>query len=154
MKKINIILIAIITLTTNILLADDTKLIKGMCKSAGTIYGYNCPTQMFSTAIKKGCKTIVTNKYGIATDFGDADPYDNKGECYIFVGELFQRLSKNMGFFNNGGSNDYIVGNLPKGRYSEGKQYVGIVMGVGMHKYKTTDGTFATVPVGKAMSMK
>ncbi len=135
-------------------LTNENKKIEKMCKSSGTVYGYNCPTQMFSTAIKKGCKTIITDKFNMSVDFGDADPYDNKGECYIFVGELFQRISNDMGLFNNGKSNDYIVGNLPKGRYSEGKQYVGIVIGVGKHKYKTSDGSFTTVPVGKVISMK
>ena len=141
---------------------NDIRLVKQMCASTMTTYRGNCPDKMFKAAIKKGCRKFVTYKRtnlsagiirGLYVEFGKSDPYSNKGEYYIFAGKLEQRLNRTSALFSGEQGGMYLVTDLPKGRYSEGQSYGGIVKGNGMYKYNTVGGSNKTVSIGKVISI-
>lgn len=148
-----------------------TATIKKMCQGIFTVDGINCPRQIFVMAIIQDdkCKTITTSTAKKTTNngmldleglmigtralmFEKADPYYNKDECFVFTGTLSQRIDKDTALFT--GDTDTFLLNLPKGRYSEGDKYIGVVKGTGKYKYTTVLGSSKTVPEGKVMSLQ
>ena len=87
-----------------------------------------------------------------ALEFSESDPYSNDGECYIFAAKLIQRIDKSSGLFESD-YGLYLLNKLPKGRYSEGTLYFGVVKGNGMFKYETISGSNKTVSKGNVVSI-
>lgn len=128
--------------------------VKKMCSDTLTLYGFNCPANLFRTAIKNGCDKLYIEKIPqigeLGVNFFDADLYLNEKECYWFIGELTDRIDKTTAIFVNEHYKYIKVENLPEGRYSEGDEYFGIVEGNGKDKYSF----IGTIPKGNAKGMQ
>lgn len=128
--------------------------VKRMCSDTLTLYGFDCPANLFRTAIKNGCDKLYKENLPpageIAITFFDADPYLNEKECYWFIGELTDRIDKTTAIFVDEHYKYIKVENLPDGRYSEGDEYFGIVEGNGKGKYSF----IGTIPKGNAKVMQ
>jgi len=143
---------------------DYTEAIQKMCLSIGTIEGMNCPREIFVTAILKDDKSKnlikgTSNSNGIdgivinamPLHFKNADVYNNSGEYFIFDGILSQRLNKNTALFQRNGG--IFLLKIPKGNYTKGYRYVGIVKGTGAYKYTSLSNTLEIIPQGKVLTI-
>jgi len=141
-----------------------TKAIQMMCLSIGTIEGMNCPRETFVTAILKDDKSknlikgtsnsndingIITN--AMPLHFESADVYNNNGEYFIFDGILSQRFDKDTALFQGNGG--VFLLKIPKGNYTQGYRYVGIVKGTGEYKYTSLSNALQIIPKGKVLTI-
>ena len=91
--------------------------------------------------IHNGCWTIED------VYFDSADEYDNEGLCYVFRGELFQRLDRYTGLAS-GATDKTIFVKFDKS-WREGAKISGIIKGLGNFSYETSNGSIKNVPKGQ-----
>jgi len=92
--------------------------------------------------IQKECKKINT------WYFNASDIYNNKGNCYVYDAELFQRFDRTTGLAqgNNGSRRVFFV--KFNNSWNEGRHRKGIIKGLGKFSYETTDGRVKNVSKG------
>jgi len=78
--------------------------------------------------------------------FSTADPYYNKGKCYLFGATLIQRLGKDYGLAEGLNGRTYLVSfDKP---IQKGAGIIGVIMGTGNYKYTNGYGSKKNVSKG------
>jgi len=104
------------------------------------------------SALKNNCDEIIKNKW-----FAKVDMSENKNKCYIFVGEMVQRLDTES-FFGKvtrsglveGMGNRYFYAENFKGSWIEGQNKIGVIKGNGLFSYDSKIGK-QVVPKGTVL---
>jgi len=102
---------------------------------------------MYKFLKRNKCKTIEPNF------FNYADEYDNKGKCYLFAAEMYQRLDRTHGLAINkiGRSYGNIFYAVFDKSWRDGEGKVGYIKGLGNYKYQTSGGSMKNVSKGKIL---